>query len=83
MEKYNEKKQKLNIKRNHSAHISVMFQCQCQCHQKINTVTPGRHKFNSLGFFGFFYQKMRKKYDNIMFNFHQKNYIQKMIFIYF
>ena len=26
---------------------------------------------------------MHKKYDNITFNFHQKNYIQKIIFIYF
>ena len=26
---------------------------------------------------------MHKKYDNVTFNFQQKNYIQKMIFIYF
>ena len=25
---------------------------------------------------------MRKKYDNIMFNFHHTNYIQKIIYIY-
>ena len=43
-----------------------------------------RHKFDSLGFLlVFFYQKMRKNYDNILFNFQQMKYIQKMIFIYF
>ena len=43
-----------------------------------------RQKFDSLGFFVFFLnQKMRKNYDNILLNFQQKKYVQKLIFIYF
>ena len=53
-------------------------------HKKMNTVTTGgttKIKFFIFLLF-FFNQKMRKKYDNITFNFQQNKYIQKIIFIY-
>ena len=51
-------------------------------HKKMNTVTTGgTTKIKFFRFFDFFNPKMRKKYDNIMFNFQQNKYIQKIIFI--
>ena len=51
--------------------------------KKMNTVTVTQILFFSFFFTILFYKNMRKKIDNIALNFQQKNYIQKLTFIYF
>ena len=79
--KYPHKKtQKLKSHLSHQCHVLL----QIVIKKWILWPLEGWHQFISLGIsFVFFLPKMRKKYDNITFNFQQKNYIQKIIFIYF